>query len=170
MSEPPQSFNYRLRPYEPEDMAAISEMLAQPLVIRGTMQMPWMSVEARRQRWATGAPRTHLVADLNARIIGSGSLSVGEDRRRHVGSIGMAVHDQFQGRGVGRALLTALIDMADGWLNLGRVELTVYADNAHAIALYESVGFEREGLFRRYAFRDGVYVDALSMARMRAAE
>jgi len=36
-----------------------------------------------------------------------------------------------------------------------------------AIALYEKFGFEVEGTHRRYAFRNGEYVDAYSMARLR---
>ena len=85
---------------------------------------------------------------------------------RHVGSIGMAVHDDWQGRGVGTALMEAALDLADNWLNLTRVELTVYVDNAPAIALYEKFGFEVEGTHRRFAFSDGEYVDGYSMARL----
>ena len=55
---------------------------------------------------------------------------------------------------------------ADRWAQVLRMELQVYADNARAIALYESLGFVREGLHRGYALRDGAYVDSLSMARM----
>ncbi len=51
-------------------------------------------------------------------------------RRRHVGEIGMAVRDDLQGRGVGTALMRAALDLADNWLDLARVELTVYTDNA----------------------------------------
>jgi putative acetyltransferase len=47
------------------------------------------------------------------------------------------------------------------------VELVVYADNAAGVALYEKFGFEVEGTHRRYAFRDGEYVDAYAMARLR---
>jgi putative acetyltransferase len=86
---------------------------------------------------------------------------------RHVGSIGMAVRDDWQGRGVGTALMEAALDLADNWLNLTRVELTVYVDNAPAIALYEKFGFEVEGTHRRMAFRNGGYVDGYSMARLR---
>ena len=67
---------------------------------------------------------------------------------RHVGSIGMAVRDDWQGRGVGTALMEAALDLADNWLNLTRVELSVYVDNAPAIALYEKFGFEVEGTHR----------------------
>jgi len=63
--------------------------------------------------------------------------------------------------------ITAL-DIADNWMNLHRVELTVYADNAAAIGLYRKFGFEDEDLFRDYAVRDGQWVDTLSMARLRS--
>jgi L-phenylalanine/L-methionine N-acetyltransferase len=37
-----------------------------------------------------------------------------------------------------------------------------------AIALYEKFEFEAEGTHRRFAFRDGEYIDAYSMARLKA--
>jgi putative acetyltransferase len=77
------------------------------------------------------------------------------------------VHDAYAGRGAGRALMQALIDQADRWLAYRRLELTVWTDNDRAIALYEAFGFEREGVLRAYAWRDGAYVDALAMARLR---
>jgi putative acetyltransferase len=60
-----------------------------------------------------------------------------------------------------------VLDLADNWLNLTRIELSVYTDNAAGLALYKKFGFEIEGTHRRYAFRGGRYVDAYSMARVR---
>ena len=71
-----------------------------------------------------------------------------------------------QGQGVGTALMQALVDDADRWAQVLRLELTVYADNARAIALYRKFGFEVEGTHRAYALRDGACVDALAMARL----
>ena len=59
-----------------------------------------------------------------------------------------------------------LVDVADNWLNLRRLELTVYVDNEPAIRLYKKFGFEIEGTRRADAFRDGVYVDSYAMARL----
>jgi putative acetyltransferase len=61
----------------------------------------------------------------------------------------------------------AVVDLADNWLQLKRLELGVYADNARAIALYERYGFEREGLNRAYSWRNGAWADSLMMARLR---
>jgi putative acetyltransferase len=88
-------------------------------------------------------------------------------RRRHVGEIGMMVRDDWQGKGIGTALMQAAIDLADKWLNLYRLELGVYPDNEFAIKLYKKFGFQVEGTQVGYAFRDGQYVDTLMMARVR---
>jgi len=61
----------------------------------------------------------------------------------------------------------ACLDLADNWLSLTRLDLRVYVDNAPAIALYEKFGFEIEGTHRRFALRNGEYVDAHVMARLR---
>ncbi len=59
------------------------------------------------------------------------------------------------------------MDLADRWLNLCRLELTVYTDNEPAIKLYRKFAFEVEGTLRKYSFREGVFVDAHMMARIR---
>ena len=71
-------------------------------------------------------------------------------------------------QGKGRyELMTALIERAERWMQMTRLELEVYVDNAAAIALYRKHGFVEEGRMRAYAFRDGQYVDALGMARVK---
>ena len=71
-------------------------------------------------------------------------------------------------QGVARALLEALIDLSDDWLQLRRHGLLVWTDNERAIALYEKLGFETEGVIRQYARRPGGFVDALMMGRLRS--
>lgn len=159
----------KIRPVEPEDWPDITEMMAQPRVIAGTLQLPFRSLAFQRQRLEKNDPaRPYLGAVLDGKVVGDIMLAPATNpRRAHAASFGMCVHDAYQGRGVGAALLAALLDLTDRWLNVRRMELTVFADNARAIALYERFGFEREGLYRDYAFRDGAFVDALAMARLR---
>jgi putative acetyltransferase len=79
----------------------------------------------------------------------------------------MTVRDDWHGRGVGSALMQAALDLADNWLNLARLELEVFVDNAPAIHLYQKFGFCIEGTLVQYAYRDGQFVDTYTMARLR---
>ena len=157
-----------VRALEPADLPDLTEAWNQPLAVAGTLQLPFTSLDFVQKRHAAtpGSP-TRLAAVIDGKVIGMIFLPREENRRSHVGSIGMAVHDAYAGRGAGTALMAAVIDLADNWLQLKRLELGVYADNARAIALYERFGFEREGLNRAYAWRAGAYADSLMMARLR---
>ena len=64
--------------------------------------------------------------------------------------------------------MSAALDIADNWIGYTRVELTVYTDNEAAIALYRKAGFAIEGSARRFALRNGEYVDAHMMTRITA--
>ena len=64
-------------------------------------------------------------------------------------------------------MMAAMIDLADNWLGLRRIELEVWTDNAPAVHLYEKFGFVIEGTARQYARRAGTFVDAYHMARLR---
>lgn len=57
----------------------------------------------------------------------------------------MSVRDDWQGKGVASALMPAMIDLADKWLNLSRPELEVYTSNEAATHLYKKFGFVTEG-------------------------
>jgi putative acetyltransferase len=85
-----------------------------------------------------------------------------------VGQIGMGVRDDWQGKGVGSALVQAAVELAEKWLNLTRLELEVYTDNEPALRLYKKFGFCIEGTLRRFAFRDGQFADVYVMARLRS--
>lgn len=63
--------------------------------------------------------------------------------------------------------MATMVDLADNWLNLLRIELTVFVDNKAALGLYSKFGFEIEGESEAYAFRDGEYVSVYHMARIK---
>ena len=158
-----------VRHAEPDDAEAIHRIYGGPRATAGTLQLPLQSVEYARRRFSQSQEGLyHLVACVEGEVVGHlGLETTPRPRRRHVGEIGMAVRDDLQGNGVGTALMRAALDLADNWLDLSRVEITVYIDNEGGIALYEKFGFEVEGTHRRYAFRNGEYVDAHSMARLK---
>jgi putative acetyltransferase len=86
----------------------------------------------------------------------------------HTGSLGMGVLPGYRGQGIGRHLLQACINKAR-IKGITRIELEARADNARAIKLYESLGFQHEAL-KRCAMRfDGVYYNAVVMSLLSEA-
>ena len=159
-----------IRRAEADDCDAIYEMFRSPKVYEGTLQVPYPSREQWRKRITDTEGCYNLVAVSGEHVIGMLTVNTfpNRPRRRHVGSIAISVSEAWQGKGVGKALMQAGVDLADKWLNLTRLELEVYADNEAAIRLYERFGFEREGVLRQHAFRDGRYVDSIMMGRLRS--
>ena len=158
-----------IRRAEADDCSEIAEMFKSPKVYSGTLQVPYPSREYWRRRLTENTDSVYtLVGIINERLVGSVTVVTFPDRprRKHVGTIGISVHGDWQGKGVGAELMRAIVDLADNWLNLTRLELEVYADNEAAIHLYERFGFEVEGTLRRHAFRDGEYIDSKVMGRL----
>ena len=152
---------------EPSDMEAFAEIMSQPGVRRGTLSLGYRNAEqigAWHELRFKG--NVSVCAWLDGRVVGHAGLEIYRRGLAHGAQLGMGVHDAYHGRGVGKALLQALIDCADAALGLRRIELMVFADNAPAIALYRKFGFVEEGRSRGYAMRDGVLADALHMARL----
>ncbi len=161
----------RVRRAHPDDAEAILAVFSSPRAMAGTLQLPYASAELWRKRLADQGPEDFfLVAEVKGEVVGNlGMHPAGRARRRHAAGLGMAVRDDWQRRGVGAALMRAAIDVADNWLNYRRLELTVYTDNAAALALYRKFGFVVEGTLVAYAYRNGRYVDTYTMARLRTA-
>ena len=84
---------------------------------------------------------------------------------RHCGHLGIGVHDDFRGQGVGTRLLAATVEKARAQ-GLERIELEVFASNTDAIRLYERQGFALEGRQQKARKIDGQYDDILCMARL----
>ncbi len=165
----PVSVEYRRA--EPSDAQALARFMSDPEVFAGLLQLPYPGVEAWRKRLESRAHEQdslHLLALADDTVIGSAGLhSLGwTPRRRHVAGLGISVAAAWQGKGIGDELMRRLLDWADHWAGYLRIELTVYVDNARAIALYRKHGFVEEGTNRAHALRDGAYVDSLMMARL----
>ena len=101
----------------------------------------------------------------------AGSVVVGwcDIRRRaieshaHRGTLGMGIIPGYRGQGLGTRLIAATLDAAR-MAGLRRIELDVHADNPDAIALYEKVGFVREGVARDAVQIDGRFINSIGMA------
>ncbi|AIR05634.1 acetyltransferase [Cedecea neteri] len=158
-----------VRHAEPGDAEALQKMYAHPALYRDTLQLPHPPLKAWHDRITDPRPGSrHLVACIGDEIVGQLTLTVEQSpRRSHVATFGMGVHYDHQGKGIASALLKEMIALCDKWLRVERIELTVYTDNAPALAVYRKFGFEVEGTGKLFALRDGEYVDAYFMARFK---
>ena len=85
----------------------------------------------------------------------------------HGGRLGMGLVPSYRGRGIGAQLVLAALKRA-AEQGLDRIELEVYGSNARAIALYERLGFVREGVKRAARRLDGRVEDNILMALIAA--
>lgn len=160
-----------IRPLRAEDAESVLLIMNAPGVRWGTMQTGVTTITEQRkhiEERVDDPNRISLGAEVTGAIVGIVSLRLSANPRlRHVAGFGITVHDDYTGRRIGTALIAAILDLADNWLNLHRVELDVNVDNMAAIHLYEKFGFAREGVRRDLVFRAGCYVDCYHMARIR---
>jgi len=162
-------FPISIRRATPEDASGLTALMSEEAVYGNLLQLPHPSEAAWRERLEAkpGNGDLQLVAIAQGEVVAMAGLHANPQiRRRHAMGLGMAVTVPAQGKGVGSALMTALIDYADRWAAVTRIELTVFTDNERAIALYRKFGFVQEGIFRAYGLRDGRFQDVLAMARL----
>ncbi|MBL8762062.1 MAG: GNAT family N-acetyltransferase [Phycisphaerae bacterium] len=104
----------------------------------------------------------------NGRMIGISNVWPGPKRKvRHVGTIGMSVHSAYRFRGIGKAMMRAMVDWGESVATLHMLDLAVYAANTPARKLYESFGFVQHAyLPDGCRHDDGSLWDQISMHRM----
>jgi RimJ/RimL family protein N-acetyltransferase len=160
----------RIRPAEAGDAQPLVELAGEVGGEEGAWLLTteaWRSV-AEERRYLR-AVRRHAdaavyVVEDEGRIVAR--LSLARDIHPasfHVADLGLMVAASHRRRGAGRALLRQAVVWA-GTAGVRKLELHVFPWNEPAIALYESFGFEREGLRKGHYLRDGAPVDAILMA------
>ncbi|MGD8805826.1 MAG: GNAT family N-acetyltransferase [Chloroflexota bacterium] len=157
-----------IRPMASDDIEALYEVFRAPENCRTTLQLPSQELWLTRQRVLDPpAGMIRLVAECDGRAIGMISLRPRRQPcRAHIGGIGMMVHPDYWGLGIGSSLMEAILDWADRKLSLTRIELQVHTDNAAGIRLYEKFGFAIEGTKRFQTYGDGGWIDTYFMARI----
>lgn len=162
-----------IRGQQNDDWDSLFVLWNHPTIIQNSFELPYITEEAFRERFSSPPANTHcLIAEIilpsgRKRVIGSAWLQVLSHRLRHIGQLNCMIHPDYAGGNGGSSLLKQVLDLADNWLALRRIETTVYTCNAAAVTLYQEHGFEIEATMRRYAVRDSEYADAYKMARLR---
>jgi putative acetyltransferase len=151
------------------DIDDLVDIYASSEVLANTAQIPYRAPQFWGDFYRTRDPQgVELVAVVDGRVVGHLGLTLNHTpRRKHAATFGICVHPDFHGQGVGTALMAEMCHLADDWLNLVRLELSVASDNAAAIALYTKFGFVTEGEARWDIFRAGRYAHSTRMARIR---
>lgn len=121
------------------------------------------------ERLARGAGREDVMFgafDDDGALVGLAGLArqKGPKSRHRAGVWGMYVAPEARGRGVGRALMDALIAHARTLDGVERLTLGVEADNAPARALYHSLSFVTYGIEPQAYKLDGQYWDSELMS------
>jgi putative acetyltransferase len=163
--------DFIIRPVRLEDAASINEIRRMDGVRENILGI--ISERATRSEdYIRGMSEYDhaLVAEVEKdglkKVVGMIFMVVNKNSRlRHSGSIGIMVHADYQGKGIGTALFKKVIDLADNWLMLVRLELGVFVENDRAVKLYQSLGFQIEGTKKYAAIRNGEYADEYLMAR-----
>ena len=163
----------KIRHLQSFDLADVHEIFKGQSIIDGTMSLPFEPLEYTKRRLELSDDTIKLVAVVQddhgkETVVGFSKMVTypNSPRHRHVGEIDfMLIHEAWQGKGIGRQLMNALIDLAEKWLQITRLTLFVWTDN-DAIHLYHKLGFEIEGTLPEFAFRDGRYIDAHIMGRL----
>ena len=160
-----------IRPARADDAAALVELGTAIGAEEGAWLLTsvgWRSVSDERRylralrRFPDAA--VYVAEEEDGELVGR--LSLARDPHpssHHVADLGLMVAASHRRQGVGRMLL----EQAAAWARdaeVTKLELHVFPWNEPAIALYETFGFEREGLRRDHYRRDGEYVDAILMA------
>ena len=166
--------DFMIRPVCENDARDIHEIRLQDEVLPNILSVPSETVDYTREWLSDIDPAAQHIfvaeiehGDYDTKVVGVASLMISNRlRQRHSASVGIMIHKEYQGMGVGTALMQKLIDLADNWLCLVRLELDVLAGNEGALRFYQSLGFVQEGVKIMETIRFGKYVDSIFMARV----
>lgn len=113
-------------------------------------------------------PQTNWCIAVDGRAAGGIGLKLHEDVERFSAELGYWLAEEFWGRGITSAAVSAVSDHALQAFGLNRIFAEPYAWNPASCRVLEKAGFQREGVLRRAAFKDGQVVDKFMYARIRA--
>lgn len=158
-----------LGPILPIDLTRLFQWGDDPEIAR--LNEPYLpkNVDRERDFWlnANGDPRRQFFAvrlRTSPDIIGHVQI-IGIEQIHRSASVGLLIgNPALRGKGYGRDAMELAIEFCWRHLNLTRLSLSVHSDNHNAVALYEKLGFETEGLLRKAQFIDGRWIDLKLMA------
>jgi phosphinothricin acetyltransferase len=120
--------------------------------------------------WDAGRLAEHrFVATEDGAVLGFAAVSAVSDRCVYGGVVENSVYvaSSAQGRGVGRALLAALIESTEA-AGIWTIQSGIFPENGASLRLHESLGFRVVGRRERLGKLDGEWRDVLLVERRSA--
>jgi L-amino acid N-acyltransferase YncA len=158
-----------VRPARESDGEAIARIYNQGIEDRvATLETELRTPEERRRWMAARGPRHPvIVAEAVGAVIGWASLNQFNPRPayQHVADFSVYVERGWRGKGVGRRLLEALIELARG-IGYHKMVLSAFPFNQSGVALYERLGFRTVGIYREQGLLDGKWIDTIIMEKL----
>jgi phosphinothricin acetyltransferase len=156
-----------IRPLAQEDWPAVEAIYAEGIA---TGQATFETAPPSWEEFDASRLRDHrLVAVEDGEVVGWAALSPTSSRECYAGVVEHSVYvaESVRGRGVGRALMEALIAGADA-AGLWTIQTSIFPENGASVALHERVGFRVVGRRYRIAKLNGVWRDTLLLERRSA--
>ena len=147
-----------------EDWPAVEAIYAEGIATR---EATFETAPPTFEEFDAGRHREHrFVAVEDDAVVGWAALSPTSTRDcyRGVAEHSVYVTEAARGRGVGRALMEALLESADAG-GIWTVQTSIFPENASSLALHVRVGFRLVGRRERIAQLDGVWRDTLLLER-----
>jgi RimJ/RimL family protein N-acetyltransferase len=115
----------------------------------------------------TREPECSFAIEYGGEAAGGVGFMIGRDIARMSAEMGYWLSEELWGRGIATRAVTAMSEWAFENYNLTRVFAMAFAHNTASIRVLEKAGFEREGLLRRSAIKNGVVLDQILFAKVR---
>lgn len=157
----------KIRKMESADLTALFGIYKDKEVVNNNRYLPNITQEDFESMF-NDSQHNFVAVDSAGKIVGHLSICTTEKARvLHSASFGIAVDKLCRGQGVGRYLMEHLLSYCDEKLDLVRIELEVHSNNAAALRLYKSFGFEVEGIKRKAVLVEDELIDIVIMSRIR---
>ncbi|MEH3144928.1 MAG: spermidine N1-acetyltransferase [Methylobacterium frigidaeris] len=156
----------KLRPLEREDLLFVHQLNNNDSIMRYWFEEAYESFAELAQLYERNihnqTERRFIIASPSDERVGLVELVEINHLHRSC-EFQIAVHPAHQGRGYANRATRIAIDYAFSVLNIHKLYLHVDKDNQRAVGIYESCGFETEGILRDEFFVNGKYRDAVRM-------
>lgn len=149
-----------LRTIESEDAAFLQEVINDPRVRDGLMQVEPLNEQTERD-WIDSmgdSDDTNLLVCVDGGPVGSVTLKAPHDIWGRA-ELGYLIAPAEWGNGYGTDAVQTICDYAFEERRLNKLYATVYETNQASCRVLEKVGFTEEGILREEGFVDGEYTD-----------